>query len=348
VDGKMEKMKNKTQTKVLMKKLLSKDKDIISSGAIGELATGKSRDIVENLFNYNGDGGDKYFDFIHSRAVQALIGAGYSWNNIIFQAKYVNSEKTSPHEILEISKAILPRMKNWYFTTATFKIMQVLSEKYDGQDLQEGFRIADTEDFDLTIESLKNFFVIAAEEDVASFQKFARYVFIEAKHRQGIDDPTEVISLLNDSIHMAKEMELEYEVMPKSLKIMHDKLRMNYKVVKTAVEQKKFQEVVSDKKYTKLEYEGEKFKIVAPKSGDDLIREGKLLSHCVASYFDRVKTKKTKIYFLRNKEIPNAPLVTIEVSGTVVHQASGKGNRKLKEEEKEFVKEWAKENGLYA
>lgn len=89
-----------------------------------------------------------------------------------------------------------------------------------------------------------------------------------------------------------------------------------------------------------------KFKIITPESGDDLIREGRILSHCVASYFRRVMNNQSKIYFMRKVETPKMPFVTIEVCGNKIHQVSGKSNRRPSDTEQKFIKEWAIEKKL--
>jgi hypothetical protein len=135
-------------------------------------------------------------------------------------------------------------------------------------------------------------------------------------------------------------------MMPKSIKVMHDVFMMNYEVVRSAKENEKFKSVLEDEHYRKLVFDSKDFKIVSPNSGDDLVREGRMLSHCVGSYFNRVMNKQSKIYFLRKSSDAERPLVTIEVCGSVIHQASGKSNRPLLDEERAFVSKWAKEKNL--
>jgi hypothetical protein len=78
----------------------------------------------------------------------------------------------------------------------------------------------------------------------------------------------------------------------------------------------------------------------------DLINEGNELSHCIASYIDRVISDRCKIFFLRDREDIAKPLVSIEVANENIRQARGYANRKVREEEKEFIKEWAKKKEL--
>ena len=92
-----------------------------------------------------------------------------------------------------------------------------------------------------------------------------------------------------------------------------------------------------------MEYEGENFVILAPKGTNDIVREGKVLRHCVASYIEKVATKETTVLFVRKKEIPEEPFYTIEVrNGKIVQIEGSPHNRRPSNEVMNFVKEWEK------
>lgn len=103
---------------------------------------------------------------------------------------------------------------------------------------------------------------------------------------------------------------------------------------------KKFEERGEELK--NLEYEGEKFTIIIPKKTSDLVREGNLLRHCVASYIERVASGKTTVVFLREKNRINEPFYTIEVMGEEIVQVKGFANKNANNDIKEFVSEWKK------
>jgi hypothetical protein len=95
-----------------------------------------------------------------------------------------------------------------------------------------------------------------------------------------------------------------------------------------------------------FEHKKEPFLIVLPTESQDLVKEGNQLSHCVASYVKDVNSDRCKIVFLRDKEEPEKPLVTIEVRGMNIRQARGFGNRTVTPEQKEFIQKWAEEKNL--
>jgi hypothetical protein len=337
-------VKNKTDANYYLEKILQQQNLDLIAQQIGNETT---MPFLSYVFSKPANAGEKLFTYIHSVPIQILVNAGFgNWTNVLFSKTITNSTGTKPSDILQLPKTILKFIKKFPINNGDLKTIQRLSVKYDGQDLKAGFELILNEYPNIEWNDLKSFLKLVDSEEIPSFQRFCRYVFIEAKHRQGIKDPREVCKLLADSLAMAKEMNVEYKIMPNSLKITHDVLAMNYDVARTDIEQSRFKTVVEDENYLKLNFNGENFKIISPTNGDELIREGQMLSHCVASYFQRVIDKQSKIYFLRELSKPNTPLVTIEVCGNKIHQIAGCSNRKPKEIEKEFINRWAKENNL--
>jgi hypothetical protein len=65
-------------------------------------------------------------------------------------------------------------------------------------------------------------------------------------------------------------------------------------------------------------------------SENDLDVEGAKMHHCVAGYWDNVRSGTSRIYSLRNPQ--NQPMVTIEVQGKKVIQIKGPSNAKVTDE----------------
>ena len=95
-----------------------------------------------------------------------------------------------------------------------------------------------------------------------------------------------------------------------------------------------------------FEYKGKEFSIVYPKSTGDIQSEGRILSHCVGSYVDRVIKGHTRILFMRKNTEIGTPLVTVEVYDKRITQARGKYNRSLSYDEKIFLQEYAQKKKL--
>lgn len=88
------------------------------------------------------------------------------------------------------------------------------------------------------------------------------------------------------------------------------------------------------KKYY-FEYKG--LEIRAIKDIEEIIREGKVLGHCVGSYAKRYSDGETNIFVVRNKENRAEPFFTVEIKKDRVTQIYGKGNCKETPEVKEFM-----------
>lgn len=58
-------------------------------------------------------------------------------------------------------------------------------------------------------------------------------------------------------------------------------------------------------------------------NAEEIMREGKLLHHCVGGYADRHISGATTILFLRRRSAPGKPLCSIEVSGNTIRQIHG-------------------------
>ena len=68
---------------------------------------------------------------------------------------------------------------------------------------------------------------------------------------------------------------------------------------------------------------------------DSLNREGKLMNHCVGSYYNQVRGGNTTIYSLRDKN--NKPHCTIEISYGEIEQIKGNSNEAVKDKYKKYV-----------
>ena len=86
--------------------------------------------------------------------------------------------------------------------------------------------------------------------------------------------------------------------------------------------------------------------IICPRNVSDLNREGRLQHNCVATYRDAVIHEQSQILFMRKKEAPEEPLVTIEVQKKRLIQAKAAYNRIAPEEYQKFVCLWCEENGI--
>lgn len=100
--------------------------------------------------------------------------------------------------------------------------------------------------------------------------------------------------------------------MPKMLADAHDAAVKTLNAMQRDTERKEMQKLTARlKKRYSFEHGG--LMIVVPATMQDIINEGKALSHCVGGYAERHARGVTTILFLRRKTAPSVPFFTIEV-----------------------------------
>lgn len=99
---------------------------------------------------------------------------------------------------------------------------------------------------------------------------------------------------------------------------------------------------------SQYEYQGNIFSVVAPKTAEEIRKEGASLHHCVASYISSVCSQKTYILFVRKNEDISSPFFTMEVRNGKIRQCRGVCNKNPSEENGllSFLKEYGKVTGL--
>ena len=168
-----------------------------------------------------------------------------------------------------------------------------------------------------------------------SFGKFANYVINETIN-QGYNRIRDFINELRDYLRMCKQDDIKPTLYSSYLKQTHDITSRNHKVIVEKEKEETFANRYKDFK----EYKGKTYYVVAPKSSDDLKKEGDTLNHCVASYIKRVIDGECLIYFLRIDK--DESLITFEVRHNDIVQVRGLHNRKPNENEVQALKDFAK------
>lgn len=161
------------------------------------------------------------------------------------------------------------------------------------------------------------------------------YKYIDYIGKQKINNRL-YLDYLNACNYLGLDMSQEKNSMPHDFMYWHDVRIDEYhtaKALKDAEEKKslydKFSKVAE--KYSSLQYtENGAYMIVIAKSPDELIKEGEKLSHCVGrmNYDQKFAREESLIFFVRTKENPTEPFVTVEYSlkGKKILQCYAKGN----------------------
>ena len=153
------------------------------------------------------------------------------------------------------------------------------------------------------------------------FQGWELKAYFDYTEKQNISDRL-YLDYLNACNKLGIDMSLKQNRLPKDFTYWHD-LRIDQYAEQKAIEEankkqelmQKFSEVAE--KYLPLQHNKRSaFICVIAKSPADLIREGEFLHHCVGrmNYDQRMVREESLIFFVRAKDSPDIPLVTLEYS----------------------------------
>lgn len=146
-----------------------------------------------------------------------------------------------------------------------------------------------------------------------------------------------------DYIYFAEKLKYDLTrsdvIYPKNLKEAHDNASGAMVIKKDQAAFEKYQ-----KRYAALEkryaFSNGEYQIVIPKGVNDIIEEGKILSHCVGGYAERHMKGETTILFMRKCNAPAERLVTIEVKDDRICQNYGAHDRQVSPAEQKFINTW--------
>lgn len=273
----------------------------------------------------------------------------------------INKEGKTPAEMLKITPQSVKILKE--IGSKHHNFIQIVERELKGQAINYINTFGKLDDYNIYNATRLSKLVKDAN---LSIPKLYKYIYKEAPIQQGLYKEYETLTLLYDSFNLAKDLGLPFDKNPKALKRYHDTLVKEHKVIADAKKNELFANVMQDFKHLEFmpdakvimpkEDSEEEPKIIPPEfliklpiDAQDLIREGKVMRHCVASYVDRVIRRETLIFFLRRTSAPNEPFCTIEVSpiDLQIRQVKGKGNRKITELEAiKTIKQWCTKKNI--
>lgn len=122
--------------------------------------------------------------------------------------------------------------------------------------------------------------------------------------------------------YLSLDLTKEKNLLPHDFKRWHDIRTDEYATQKALEDEEKRKELCEKfaeiaRKYTPLEHSKKSaFVCIIAKSPTDLIREGEILHHCVGrmNYDQRFVREESLIFFIRSRQEPDTPLVTVEYS----------------------------------
>lgn len=256
----------------------------------------------------------------------------------------IEKKETELYKILKIDRARLKRLKGMEGNLYHLKWLQ--TEKQ--------------EDTVWPDQMIKDFGEARFEPDAFSFlpghlSAVRCYNYLK-KQAAAMDESLEqTLSTWKDYMNMAKKVKMDTKSdqirIPKKLAEEHAKL---IEIIQQGGMEKQARKIEKEwpevnrclEKLKKFEYTAGEYTIVAPESILDIVREGTILRHCVHTcdyYFDRIQKNESYLFFLRRKDVRNAPWYTLEVepSGNI-RQKRTIGDKQGEDLKKatSFLKKW--------
>lgn len=158
--------------------------------------------------------------------------------------------------------------------------------------------------------------------DLARVLEYTLVILPESQGHPGLTSSLDIRNYTyRDYLNMSSKISDKYIKYPTFLATRHDIVARNYVLVADDEKSKKVSAV--QEKYAFLEEQSIKVKEEGSKSKEftfklassstDIVEEGNNMSHCVASYVDRVADGKCLIGFIRSADEPDKSLLTIEL-----------------------------------
>ena len=137
----------------------------------------------------------------------------------------------------------------------------------------------------------------------------------------------------SDTVSMSSRISPHYDKYPRNLATTHQIVVRNYNRFKEEYDEQAFQRRV----YKTLAWSYKGYLVCVPQSTQDIKDEAVQQNNCVASYIDRVIRGECQIVFLRNSQLPDKSLVTLEVRGNRVVQAKQRYNQEPTPEQWDII-----------
>lgn len=263
--------------------------------------------------------GSYLFDFIKNKWIEQLWKCGLKRLAFDLISPYTRSEintaGTTPTDILEISKK-------------EYKLLKSIINPRD-KDLK---MIRDLRGVNYTEEQLHRLAYSNRYIDAECIRDINKYISVE----KSIDYYLTYGTIYKDYLMMCNTMEYDMKsksvLFPKDVKKAHDDVTKVFNSKKLELMADKLKVIAKD-----YEYECGDLKIVVPKNGNEIAKEGSKLHHCVARYINDVAAGHTMILFIRKKKAPRTSYYTLEWRDNRVIQCHGLNNINPTEEIQNFV-----------
>lgn len=257
----------------------------------------------------------------------------------------VNWNGKTIFKILKINKLDLREIKNKkvHVTFNFLKVFQDCKKQNWGLSIEEVIKVST--EYLYHYDAFKNLTQYSTIKKLLKYfsKQYDRYNGTpKDKHYYGEGS---VLSNFRDYIADCKLLEMditsEQVLFPKDLYTAHQNMTKQIKLKADETLNLKMKARMKSLEKYGFQYNG--LMIRAASNSNELIEEGKALSHCVGTYADRHARGETNIFFIRKISELDKPYFTIEIRQDKVIQVHGKNNRSPDAAVAEFVKEFTAE-----
>lgn len=291
------------------------------------------------LDNYKGKYLMMYLRFYYQhRNVEYLIKSDYSWLVERFVENKWGTEKIDwkSNNLLKMLKLNRNEFKLLSEDTERYDEYTSWRSKYPNLKPQEIFNVIETFGWEQGTAS------ILTHGTGLKIMQLCRYL-----KAQNVT-PHDWLDYLNECNRLGYNTQDTVISQPKNLRTAHDRVTSIRQIRETEAAVQKFKENYKGREI--LNYKYGDYIIRQPKSIDEIVAEGEILSHCVGGYAERHANGALHIMFLRKASEPDEPFYTVEVStdGKII-QCRGyknnwveRGGTEKPQEIKDFEKEYQK------
>ncbi|MGN1118265.1 MAG: PcfJ domain-containing protein, partial [Acutalibacteraceae bacterium] len=280
-----------------------------------------------------------------SELVNEIIYANSNFQNyytapsVKIPSQGINWKSKKPHEMLGLTKEEFRVLKNqkWNIDTLElYKCVKSHCKSVSAESFKSDFKGYDKYDIQKIVTRYSNPY------------KFIRYLNKQRKKYRNAD-----VNLALDCFRIAEKLNIdvcgERNFYPQNLRRAHDQLveqlnenKEKLKKEKEAKNTQSFSEL--REKYADFEFHKNGLMIRIAASPDELRKEGRELSHCVASYINKHSQGESCIFLIRRENQPDKPFYTLELDmkRKKVLQNRGKRNCERTDEVIAFEEDWLK------
>lgn len=176
------------------------------------------------------------------------------------------------------------------------------------------------------------------------YEHFKEYYFFES-YRMGYEGAHDMLRDWNDDLKQQKAIYGKIkEKYPLNLQTHHARLSRIERQMRETIERKGFdaQAIVAKEYEWKMDKDEGNYIFIAPTVPEDFYNEARNQANCLAGYVSRFAKGDDIIMFMRDKEQPEASLVTIEIVGDTITQALRRSNHHPLFEQVQALKKFAK------